>query len=322
VSGARLPAVRSSAEAVIETIAQVITIEEALEDPGAIRRLVDASGPYPSIASYLPPSATRGAPGATLPWFRGNWAVDGRPRVSGAEAILFNRGFLDAAADLLATPDVTPTTVVVNVNAPMPAGAIHLDIPSFRGAGRGEYPLPLLQAMGTSGLFEAWRVVEIAAITWFYDGPGGSYDYWPEGLDGPMHSARPPFDNVALVADNDRMFHRIGWVGDPDPPLPPLTPAAAIDRRDGGWSILEDGVVRAHHPDEQIRISVLWKARSDDHDAAGACEPLTPQRVVEAFAIDLVARGLGPSWTTDPFTDQRWLDLVHATYYPTISVDA
>ncbi len=49
---------------------------------------------------------------------------------------------------------VTPATVVVNVNAPMPAGAIHVDIPSFRGAGRDRYPIVLLQAMGASGLFE------------------------------------------------------------------------------------------------------------------------------------------------------------------------
>jgi hypothetical protein len=36
----------------------------------------------------------------------------------------------------------------------MPAGAIHVDIPSFRGAGRDRYPIVLLQAMGASGLFE------------------------------------------------------------------------------------------------------------------------------------------------------------------------
>jgi hypothetical protein len=33
--------------------------------------------------------------------------------------------------------------------------------PSFRGAGRDRCPLPLLQAMGTSGLFESWRIIEV-----------------------------------------------------------------------------------------------------------------------------------------------------------------
>lgn len=63
---------------------------------------------------------------------------------------------------------------------------VPLDIPSFVGANRDHYPLPLLQAMGTSGLFEPWRIEEAGAVTWFYNGPAGTYDYWPDGLDGPM----------------------------------------------------------------------------------------------------------------------------------------
>ena len=66
----------------------------------------------------------------------------------------------------------------------MRAGAIHQDIPAFRGAGRDRYPLTLLQAMGASGLFESWRIVEVGAVSWFYAGDGGAYDYWPDGLDG------------------------------------------------------------------------------------------------------------------------------------------
>ena len=68
--------------------------------------------------------------------------------------------------------------------------------------------------MGTSGLFEPWRIVEAGVVTWFYDGPGGAYDYWPQGLDGPMRSERPPYWNTSLAADNDRMYHRIGEVGE------------------------------------------------------------------------------------------------------------
>ena len=88
--------------------------------------------------------------------------------------------------------------------------------------------------MGTSGLFERWRIVEAGAVTWFYDGAGGAYDYWPDGLAGEMRSRRPPFDNVALVADNNRLYHRIGWIGDPRAATPPLTAAAIIDHDDSG----------------------------------------------------------------------------------------
>jgi hypothetical protein len=162
------------------------------------------------MASYLPVSATRGATtpdGRILPWFRGTWAANGQALVDGAEVILENPRFREAASRLFDTTEVTPNTVVVNVNAPMPAGAVHVDIPSFRGATRDRYPIQLLQAMGSSCLFEPWRIVEAGAVVWFYDGPGGAYDYWPEGLSGPMRSECPPFSNRALVADIDRN----GW---------------------------------------------------------------------------------------------------------------
>ena len=43
---------------------------------------------------------------------------------------------------------------------------------------------------------------------------GGNFDYWPEGIEGPMISERTPFGNVALCADTDQIYHRIGLIGD------------------------------------------------------------------------------------------------------------
>jgi len=48
------------------------------------------------------------------------------------------------------------------------------------------------------------------------EGTGGSFDYWPDGLDGPMLSEQPPFGNVALISDNDQLYHRIGAIGNGD----------------------------------------------------------------------------------------------------------
>ena len=70
-----------------------------------------------------------------------------------------------------------------------PPLAAHVDIPSFRGATRDRYPIQLLQAMGSSGLFEPWRVAEAGAVVWFCEGPGGHYDYWPDGLSGPCEAS-------------------------------------------------------------------------------------------------------------------------------------
>jgi hypothetical protein len=328
--GAMLHAATVSPEALgwhpMATLAKPIKINQAFDDPAAIRRLVEGNGPYPSIASYLPPSATGASssedePATTLPWFRGNWVVNGQATFSGAEEILRNPRFAAAAARLFGTSTITPTTVVVNVNAPMSAGAVHVDIPSFAGANRDHYSLRLLQAMGTSGLFEPWRVVEAGAVSWFYDGPGGAYDYWPDGLDGAMHSERPPFDNVALVADNDRMFHRIGWVGDPAAPSPSFPASTQIEHTDdAGWSIIDAGQTVVSYPDSEVRISILWKAQVH-RDVDDSRRPLTPDHVIEIFTTDLRARGIEAPPPPSPLTDSSWIDMLHSTYYPAILVN-
>ena len=138
--------------------------------------------------------------------FRGNWAVAGNPLVDCAEVILHNQKFLEAAKARFGTSLVHSSFVFVNVNAPMPASPRHVDIPCFHGATREQYPLPFLQLMGRFGLFEAWRVIQAGPVAWFYEGTGGSFDYWPEGPDGPMLSEQAPFGNVALMADKDRMY--------------------------------------------------------------------------------------------------------------------
>ena len=161
-----------------------IRIDDVFDDSRVIRRLVQHNGPYRSMVSYLPASAVRGgqpAAGDGVPaHFRATWAAGGRPLVDGAEVILHNTRLLRAASQLLDT-DVIPNTVAVNVTAPMPAGNIHVDVPSFSGTDRDRYPMQLLQAMAASGLFEDWRVAEAGAVWWSYQGPGGAYEYWPDG---------------------------------------------------------------------------------------------------------------------------------------------
>jgi hypothetical protein len=296
---------------------QPIRIDKVFDDPHVVRAAVERHGPYRAMASYLPVSANT-IDGGALPWFRGTWAANGEPLVDGAKAILENRRFREAASRLFDTTEVMPTTVVVNVNAPMPAGAVHVDIPSFRGATRDRFPIQLLQAMGSSGLFERWRVVEAGAVVWFYNGPGGAYDYWPEGLCGPMRSEGPPFTNRALVADNDRMYHRIGWIGDPSPTIPAITPKSQIDHiTGGGWVVSEGDRPVQTYSDEQIRISILWKARVKRAGSGGdSKEPsLTYDRIVQIFMSDLNLRGIRFPVPASPLSDQRWLDLVHSTYY-------
>jgi hypothetical protein len=301
---------------------EAIRIERVFDDPQVIRELVENNGPYRALASYLPVSATRGdrkataAQGATLPWFRSTWAANGQPLVRGAELILENHRFREAASRLFDGAEVTPNTIAINVNAPMPAGAVHVDIPSFRGATRDHYSIQLLQAMGSSGLFEAWRIIEAGAVVWFYEGPGGEYEYWPDGLNGPKRSVRAPLTNTALVADNDRMYHRIGRIGEPAAKIPTISPGAQIEQISGtGWVISDSGREVQRYADVQIRISILWKGRVRLGSGGKDDDELTAERIVEVFQSDLVSRATDRAVPASPLSNQAWLDYLHSTYY-------
>lgn len=117
------------------------------------------------------------------------------------------------------------------------------------------------------------------AVSWFYEGPGGDFEYWPVGLDGPICTERAPFRNVAIMADNDRMYQRISRVGDPAAKGPLMTDAAEIlPAGDGGaWAIVENMEPRATYPSKIIRLSLVWKA---DVEIEEHIEPLTLHRVM------------------------------------------
>jgi hypothetical protein len=294
-----------------------VRIEPAFEDREAIRAMFRRHAPYRAIAAAIPDAvddpAKPKAEQFAQPWFRGNWAAGGQPLVEGAEAILHNKQFLEAAKAFFGTALVCPEFVVVNVNAPMPAGMTHVDIPAFRGATRNQYSLAFLRAMGISGLFEPWRVIQAGVVAWFYEGAGGSFDYWPDGLDSPMLSERAPFGNVALMADNDRMYHRIGPIGDADATPPRISASAEIQPAgEGDWAIVENGEVRAAYPDRAIRLSLVWKAEVRDRELKD--DILSLDRVMAIFTADLRRRSVGFDVPSNPLADAAWLLLLQQTY--------
>src|SRR5215469_3828191 len=133
-----------------------IRIEPAFEDREQIRAMFDRHASYRALAAYTPgglqDESREEAKQPTPPWFRGDWALGGKPLVEGAELILHNKDFLEAARRMFGTPYVYPEFVAVNINGPMPTGNIHMDNPSFYGATRVDHPLPFLRAMGFSRL--------------------------------------------------------------------------------------------------------------------------------------------------------------------------
>jgi hypothetical protein len=297
-------------------VVKPIRLEPAFDRPEEIRAMFERHAPYRAIAAYgliVDETAQPEGELSVMPWFRGNWAGAGKPLVEGAEVILHNKRFLEAGRALFGTSDVHPEFVVVNLTAPMPASETHVDVPAFRGATRERYPLPFLRVMGSSGLFETWRVVQAGALAWFYEGIGGNFDYWPEGLDGPMLSERPPFGNVALVADNDRMYHRIGSIGDPNAPPPRMSASACIQPAgDGNWAIVENGEVRATYPSRAIRLTVLWKA--EVRDKAFGIDNLNLDRIMAVFMADLRRRSVDFQVPSNPLSDTAWILLLQRIY--------
>jgi hypothetical protein len=296
-----------------------IRIESAFEDREQIRAMFKRYAPYRALAAYAPEGlkdeSPENAKRPVPPWFRGDWALGGKPLVEGAERILHNKKFLEAARAAFGTSHVNPEFIAVNINGPMPAGNIHMDNPSFYGATRVHYPLPFLRVMGFSGLFNKWRVVQASALSWFYEGEGGRFDYWPDGLDGPMLSEQPPFGNVALISDNDQLYHRIGPIGNGDAELPQMSAAAMIQPDGAGsWTILENGGVRATYPSHAIRFSVLWKAEVRDRESKP--DNLTLERIMAILIADLRHRGIDFQVPSDPLAHTPWILLLQRIYAP------
>jgi hypothetical protein len=303
----------------VSDLRKPIRIDPAFEEPEQVRALFAQHAPYTAIAAYqldrthdADQASDEGADPVVQPWFRGNWAANGEPLVPGVEKILYNERFIDAARAFFGTSRLRPTFIVVNVNAPMPAAPPHVDIPTFHGATRDHYPLRFLKAMGASGFFEPWRIIQAGAVCWFYEGPGGEFEYWPEGLQGPMLTERPPFWNVAIMADNDRMYHRIGRVGDANAEVPRMTSAAEIRPTDrDAWAIVENGEVRAVYPSKEIRLSLVWKANLETDPKV---ESLNVDHVMNLFVSDLRQRNVDFRFPANPLCDEEWMALLDRTY--------
>ena len=79
-----------------------LRISPAWPDPDAVQAVVRGAGPFWPLANYAASDAEMAALGQrravfTPPWFRQDFALLGSTLVDGAERLLENRPFLDAA---------------------------------------------------------------------------------------------------------------------------------------------------------------------------------------------------------------------------------
>jgi hypothetical protein len=305
-----------------------------LDAPGRVSELIEAGGPYWPVYRYFADPVELDASGAKLadpagplrvpPWFRADWASD-RPLVAGIEPILHNPQFERAARELYGVSEhavIRPQLVYVNVMLPMPsADPGHTDVPAFRGIGRDRFPVWLLAVMGHSGLFERWRIRIATAVSWWSDGPGGHFSYWPDGPD-----AAPVVlgvrSNSALVGENETMFHRVERVGVAGGELSladlSLDAELIADGRKA-WEIRERGRALARVPYEAARISVSWKALvfadpAEAHAVDEHTDDLAIDEVWAIFARDLDRRGAALDPGPEPLANRAFIAALGAAY--------
>lgn len=306
-----------------------VRIEPAYRDPDAVVAAIRACGEYWPLARYAASPeemvATGGDPDTAMyvpPWFRRDFALLGEPLVPGAEVVLGNERFVDAAHEVFG-PDaiVHPTTVYVNVMLPSVAPFVpHLDVPAFRGFTRTDHPLWLMKVMIDAQLFEPWRIKLATAVSWFYEGSGGAFHYWPDGPQGTEGVVEPPFRNVAVLSDNERTYHGVAPVGgDGAPFVKGLTRESLLHRVPGGWEMRDGDRVIGTGTDAEARLTVSWKAevytdrdelaRTEDH-----ADDLTMDRVIDIFLTDLRAKGHDPRPPDDPHLDRAWIRTLSDAY--------
>ena len=130
-----------------------VRLQPAYDNPEDVLTVIRAVDPFWAIVKYAASDTeTKALAGDgrkavfVPPWFRRDFALHGEALVPGAEVVLDNPRFVDAARDVFGPRTVVvPTTVYVNVMVPGPVPFVaHTDVPAFRGFTRDDHPLWLL----------------------------------------------------------------------------------------------------------------------------------------------------------------------------------
>ncbi len=288
----------------------------AFENPESIEAMVDRGAPYKTITAVQKNPANDNTPG----WFRNFWALGGKVIFDGAEEAFYNPVFIEAAQQSFCAKVIKPLAMMTNLNVPAPSSPPHLDLPFFRGVHQREIPSWMLAPMGYSSLFHEWAIPIASAITWFYRGSDGQFEYWPQGLDEPSQTVAPPVTNTAVLADNEYMYHRVGEMGNETDYLKNgIDSAALLHRRKDGWEIMHAEEPIQFFPSSQIRVSILWKAFcfKTQYDADSFEDPsynLTPETVIEIFCNDLKKKGVTFREPFDINDDVEWMKVVLENY--------
>jgi hypothetical protein len=98
-----------------------------------------------------------------------------------------------------------------------------------------------------------------------------------------------------------------------------LTRDSLLHRVPGGWEMRDGATSIGSATDDEVRITVSWKAEvfADADECAradGHTDDLTLDQVVETFLADLHRRGIDAAAPADPIGDRAWVALISSTY--------
>jgi len=298
-------------------LARPISLKPAFDNPQGIIDLIRRGSPYKTLAAVHKNKGDKSGG-----WFRNFWALGGKVTFDGAEPYFHNEKFIAAAKQSFKAEVIRPVAMMTNLNLPAPGAPYHLDLPFFRGAQNREVPSWMLAPMGYSGLFHEWAIPVASAITWFYNGEGGEFEYWPDGLAAPSLTETPPYFNRCVLADNEYMYHRVGAIGpkNKQQEYDDIGYDAVLELgNDNKWAVRENNKTTASFEFDQVRVSVLWKAYCFKNEAMAASYDdhsfdLTPQMIADIFCEDLKRRNIVFK-EPGPFeSDLNWKKLITTNY--------
>jgi hypothetical protein len=298
-----------------------VRLEGIFDEPESILRLVEQRAPYVTMAAYHRMQDTLGG-ARTQPFFRDAFED---------EFLLQNPRWLRAAREAFQAEIVRPFKCILNLNGPMAATGVHVDLPIFRGFAAPTVPVWLLMNMSYSGLFQDWMVPIASGLAWFYRGEGGAFAYWPDGPEGPPAVERSPLWNSGVMSDNEFMFHGVSPIGSDAERARLAGRLRAGDllhyAGQGDWEIRDGERTAFRLPAAQVRISLLWKAyvfRDQRHLASfeDRAMDLTTEQVVQIYRQDLARRDIALPPPADLFTDAGWRSALESAYRPGLSPHA
>ncbi len=238
----------------------------------------------------------RGLMAARTNYFRETYAYGDEVAALGIEMFMHHESLLDAARLLHGREVIEPAIGYANVLLPGQELATHTDVPEFRGANRKVIPEWLMVVMHHSGLFDRWRMPIATAVSYFGGGRGGELAYYPDGAAGDA-ATYAPRHNTAVVLDTDSVFHGVDRVLGDERELARLRPGMRLHfEGDGRWTVRDGDEVISRYDEDEVRLSISWKAYCFADDAERAAwrtnvDDLSLEVILDTLVADLARRG-------------------------------